>query len=334
MLVGNDFLPQMPHLDIIDGSLDLCLMIYRELAPTWGGFLTDEDKIHLPRFELFVRVLAAYEFKFFERRGTIEKIPQFQDPQQYRSFYYQSKFGNSDEQFIRQLAQEYILGLFWCLAYYQLGVSSWDWYYPYHYAPLASDLVDLVHLKYEFPTAHSRPYTPLMQLLSVLPQQSAPLLPKPYAQLMTAPGLKHYFPLTFETDQNGKHQPWESVVLIPFIDEDVLISHLSQIDHLTELTEQELKRNDVRDATEWISPANFQSENEEQHQDNNLPPSSRQRRQSSSTISMKKTKENPDASLSSLSSRNKNTATAKKKKKAVTMTNKDASSSAPRESSP
>lgn len=28
-----------------------------------------------------------------------------------------------------------------------------------------------------------------------------------------------YYPLQFETDLNGKMQPWEAVVLIPFIDE-------------------------------------------------------------------------------------------------------------------
>ena len=31
--------------------------------------------------------------------------------------------------------------------------------------------------------------------------------------------VKDYYPLDFKTDLNGKQQPWEAVVLIPFIDE-------------------------------------------------------------------------------------------------------------------
>jgi 5'-3' exoribonuclease 1 len=120
-----------------------------------------------------------------------------------------------------QVARQYIEGLFWVLHYYHEGVGSWGWYYPHHYAPLASDLLDLAGMDIRFD--RGRPFTPMMQLLNVLPPQSGPFLPSPYRELMVSEGspLRQYYPADFETDRNGKQNTWESVVLIPFIEEQV-----------------------------------------------------------------------------------------------------------------
>jgi len=34
--------------------------------------------------------------------------------------------------------------------YYKTGVPSWNWYYPYHHAPLASDFVDMESFRFDF----------------------------------------------------------------------------------------------------------------------------------------------------------------------------------------
>lgn len=40
MLVGNDFLPALPTLDISEGGLNYLIDIYKELLPQMGGYLT------------------------------------------------------------------------------------------------------------------------------------------------------------------------------------------------------------------------------------------------------------------------------------------------------
>lgn len=84
----------------------------------------------------------------------------------------QSKFGieEGDEASIARIVQSYLEGLYWVLTYYHKGCGSWTWFYPYLYAPLASDLVKLGDYSVSF--QQGRPFTPLLQLLSVLPPQS------------------------------------------------------------------------------------------------------------------------------------------------------------------
>ncbi|CAN0142229.1 unnamed protein product, partial [Laminaria digitata] len=93
-------------------------------------------------------------------------------------------------------------GLYWVLKYYHVGVDaggSWSWYYPHLYAPLASDMRGLMDVDITFEKG-SRPFPNLLQLLSVLPPQSADFLPDPYKQLMIDPAspLLEYYPTEFE----------------------------------------------------------------------------------------------------------------------------------------
>lgn len=77
MLVGNDFLPHSPHLEIDNGALSLMLNNYIDLLPEWKGYLTDKDKIHPSRFEQFVYNLASFEEEHFKRRSFEEKEPRW-----------------------------------------------------------------------------------------------------------------------------------------------------------------------------------------------------------------------------------------------------------------
>jgi hypothetical protein len=51
------------------------------------------------------------------------------------------------------------------------GCSSWKWYFPYHYAPFASDFVNISDVKNEF-ESDTKPFKPLEQLMGVFPAAS------------------------------------------------------------------------------------------------------------------------------------------------------------------
>lgn len=59
--------------------------------------------------------------------------------------YYMDKLGFDIESDIGQnkrkvMMKKYLEGLQWVLYYYYRGSPHWRWYYPYHYAPMVSDL--------------------------------------------------------------------------------------------------------------------------------------------------------------------------------------------------
>jgi 5'-3' exoribonuclease 2 len=60
--------------------------------------------------------------------------------------YYRAKFGDangSNPTFLKGLFKSYAEGLCWVFRYYYQGVASWTWFFPFHYAPMASDLRNL-----------------------------------------------------------------------------------------------------------------------------------------------------------------------------------------------
>ncbi|KAI0243477.1 exonuclease II Exo2 [Massospora cicadina] len=167
--------------------------------------------------------------------------------QKWRSKYYRNKLHikTGDQLELQALVQAYAEGIQWVMDYYFRGIPSWGWFYPYHYAPLLSDLAGLPEVKIEFEMG--APFKPFEQLMGVLPARSLALVPPAYRPLMTNPSssIIDFYPLEFATDADGKKADWEAVVLIPFIDQRRLLSAMAAQDHL--LSEQEHRRNTFGD---------------------------------------------------------------------------------------
>jgi len=117
MLVGNDFIPHSPHLSIDSGALSLMLGLYTDMLPKFGGYLTDREKIHPERFQLFVVELMKYEKTHFESRAVEEKEGKW-GSDFYDEYYYEEKLkidpkaGDATEQ-RRAIARDYMEALHW-----------------------------------------------------------------------------------------------------------------------------------------------------------------------------------------------------------------------------
>ncbi len=76
------------------------------------------------------------------------------------------------------MAASFIEGLHWVLEYYYRGVASWTWFFPYHFAPMISDITHIQEFDVAFQLG--QPFLPFQQLLGVLPSASFKLLPEPF----------------------------------------------------------------------------------------------------------------------------------------------------------
>ncbi|XP_069753461.1 5'-3' exoribonuclease 1 isoform X2 [Narcine bancroftii] len=317
-LVGNDFIPHLPHFHINHDALPLLYKTYTEVLPTLGGYINEGGTLNLEHFEKYLVKLSEFDrehfseifvdLKWFEskvgkkylneaagiaaeevkRRKKKNKIRDdlclavldegeseaeacsdcnteinHKDPvdndsdegneeeddlfetefRQYKRVYYMTKMGIEvvSDEFLAQQTECYVQAIQWILHYYYHGVQSWSWYYPFHYAPYLSDICNISKMKITFDMG--RPFKPFEQLLAVLPAASKELLPSCYQLLMTDEDspIIDYYPSDFKTDINGKQQEWEAVVLIPFIDEKLLLSSMEPCNK--NLSQEEIQRN-------------------------------------------------------------------------------------------
>jgi 5'-3' exoribonuclease 2 len=180
----------------------------------------------------------------------------------YRNRYYETKFecGNSEEinQTRKSVVRSYLEGISWVLGYYFQGCPSWQWYYPYHYAPFAADFTDFTEIVGEegIKFDQGQPFRPYEQLMSVLPAASGHSLPQVFRDLMSNPNsdIIDFYPEDFKIDMNGKKMSWQGIALLPFIDEKRLLSAVQGKYEL--LTEVEMDRNTNKQEVLFISPHN------------------------------------------------------------------------------
>ncbi|PIK58223.1 putative 5-3 exonuclease domain containing protein [Apostichopus japonicus] len=70
--VGNDFIPNLPNMHINHGALPDLYQMYIKLLPSLNGYINNNGKLHLRRFETFLKALSKHDEDAFKQ--TMEEF--------------------------------------------------------------------------------------------------------------------------------------------------------------------------------------------------------------------------------------------------------------------
>lgn len=205
-----------------------------------------DSKVVLQSFMTRVKAqIEENDAKVYEKKNDGLTLGQGKD---WRANYYKLKFDRYPQPANGRSVKEdaavaYVEGLCWVFRYYFDGCASWDWFYPYHYAPFAGELAEYCPESFSF--EKGSPFPPIAQLMSVLPAASDHCLPIPCRWYMNNPKspIIDLYPTDFELDPNGipAKRKWQWVILLPFSDQTRILQTLKKIE--PELTSEEKRRN-------------------------------------------------------------------------------------------
>jgi 5'-3' exonuclease len=223
-MLGNDFIPHIPTIDIKKDGLDMLIDIYSAVYLNYNKpiiQLSDNNvSINMLFLEEYIMQLSLYESDYIQTHSkkntyiknnfaenTIEKdLWELENMEtiKYKDIY-QPNIGNIDdwkyryyknvlncsenhEQLINDMCEEYLNGLLWIAEYYFNDCPSWQWMFKYMNAPFLSDIRKFIKTFHYNPNMikfdKGTPLKPLTQLMCVIPKQCNSLLPKKYRELM------------------------------------------------------------------------------------------------------------------------------------------------------
>ena len=258
-LTGNDFLPHLPAIEILEGGVENLFETYRSVSREHGSLTTSINTLNIKCLQSFIGTLSLSEKEYLEDKRSksilfpdklLEKHTKLGDKgkfiidfQSYRNEYYSTKMNINNEEEIKQSCIEYVEGLQWVLSYYITGVPNWKWFYKHNYGPFLSDIAKYMvdYIRPSYIGKETKPYLPFMQLLCVLPQKSKSLLASPLSDVMLLKSTQKFYPDIIDIDLDGKRNLYEGIVNLPPIDYKVLEKEYNNA--LKNVDERDKKRN-------------------------------------------------------------------------------------------
>lgn len=161
-MLGNDFMPHFPALNIRTNGLSNIMDCYKKINKT----LITDGKINWRRLKTLIKELASNERIYLEneienrreyqkyikerigKREILTNIPMIDTRKEetvnilgegYRERYYEQLVGVEIDR-VDKVCMNYIEGLEWNYRYYTEGCIDWCWSYKYNYPPLLEDL--------------------------------------------------------------------------------------------------------------------------------------------------------------------------------------------------
>jgi len=175
-LIGNDFIPKIPWLNIKYGGMDNILNAYYQVYNLHRDFLVDSEtyKInHYMLFYLFEKLAEQEDYQMVKLHKTRHRqriymndvnneldrqkklmlhyplrhldIEENIDPFKigWRSRYYKICLHmNNSKPNTDMVVERYLESLVWSFRYYFKSIDSWSWFYPYHYGPTCLDIIN------------------------------------------------------------------------------------------------------------------------------------------------------------------------------------------------
>ena len=247
-LLGNDFLPHFPALNIRTIGIERIMDVYKNLLSGTNNNLIKKGKIQWKYFRKIMLELAnnendmiieEYKIRNKQSRSIVNRkldmeqhlqsIPLFDravemyiNPYEngWRERYYQKLFNiDIDNDKCKQICINYLEGLEWTFEYYKGDCKDWEWSYKYNYPPLISDLVKYIPSfeTYFLNNNPNKPVDPLVQLSYVLPKKSLYLIPNELSNQLDSK-FTEYYKDSYYIEWSFCRYLWEAHIDLPNIE--------------------------------------------------------------------------------------------------------------------
>lgn len=261
-MLGNDFLPHIPSLEISNEGLDVLMETYPRIASNHGHLVYRSKTTR----ELSLNTKALGQLFYSLAQGENERLLKksqdrsldfpdtvlascissssrgnILDFNKYRRMYYEKKLHDVVPY---DVCHEYFKGMLFVLRYYIDKIPDYQWFYPFHKSPFFMDMYENIEdFDGEMLFQNREPLSSFEQLLAVMPPGSISILPEALRSLVLDEDspIADFYPDKFEIDLDGKKKEWEGQAILSFVDVDRLKESYNK--KKTELTEIEQKRN-------------------------------------------------------------------------------------------